>query len=414
MKSVLKRLLLSAVVVMLYGWINALLSPVATIMSAQMAGKQFENSDVSYVVSSLGMNFFGNVGVSALALLAVLVWIWWAPLKALIKSIGDDSSTPKAVVAVLVASGIAFGMVDNALAYYDKSNYTEAYFILPNESAFFIPDVGANKDSQVAFGSEQYYAANKIPAKRYEIPHVKLENSGLWSNYYVPSSRLIIVNRAPYSREWTASATRGTAKKDESLPCQSSEGIDVTTEIAIATSITETDAAKYLYFFGVEPPAGNRAEPAVIFTSVFHARDLNVVMDNVVRTKIQGLICKQIGSRTLDKVNADSTAIMDAAEGEVKKFLTTRGITLDAIGWAGTFSFGREVQKAIDDRFIAATVAGSIPTLQKLADIDVRRGLAKGLETKGLPSFLPPGLTDWLGKLLGMDSTPAAAPSVKK
>jgi hypothetical protein len=35
-----------------------------------------------------------------------------------------------------------------AEAYYDKTDYTEAYFILPNESAFYIPDVGANRDGQ--------------------------------------------------------------------------------------------------------------------------------------------------------------------------------------------------------------------------------------------------------------------------
>lgn len=397
--KIFKRVFLSVVAVLLYGWINAVLNPIATIMSAQMAAKQFENSDTSYVESQLGMNFFGNLGIPSIILLGVLLWIWWEPLKSIFK----DGGGLKALALTFLAAGMMFGSNDTAYAYYDKSDYAENYFILPNESAFFVPDVGANKDSQASFGSEKYYQANKIAAKRYGIPHTKLENSGLWSNYYVPTGRLIIVDRTPYSREWTASKDRGTSTKDQSLPCQSKEGIDVTTEIAITTSILEENSAKYLFHFGVEPPAGNRADPNVIFTSVYHARNLNSVMDTVVRTKIQGLVCKQIGNKTLDQVNEKSTEIMTEAEKEVTAFLLGRGITLDSMGWAGTFTFTPGVQKAIDDRFIASTISGSLATLKSLADIEVKRGLAEGLK-KGLPSFLPPVMGEWIAKIFGSSS----------
>jgi hypothetical protein len=78
-----------------------------------------------------------------------------------------------------MATGMAllFIGVPTAYAYYDQANYTEAYFILPNESAFFIPDVGANKETQGGFGSEAYLQENKIPAKRFEIPHQKLSGT---------------------------------------------------------------------------------------------------------------------------------------------------------------------------------------------------------------------------------------------
>ncbi len=52
-----------------------------------------------------------------------------------------------------------------AYAYYDQNNYTEAYFVLPNKLAFFIPDVGANRDTQVGFGSEAYLQENKFRRK---------------------------------------------------------------------------------------------------------------------------------------------------------------------------------------------------------------------------------------------------------
>ena len=82
--------------------------------------------------------------------------------------------------------------------------------MLPNESAFFVPDVGDTRNTQVAFGTEAYYAANKIASKRFVVPHVKLDNSALLGDYYVPSGRLIIVSRKPYAREWTQAAHRAT------------------------------------------------------------------------------------------------------------------------------------------------------------------------------------------------------------
>ena len=102
----------------------------------------------------------------------------------------------------------------SAYAYYDKNDVTEAYTILPNESAFWIPDVGANKDNQAKLDSEAYLNDNKVALKRFIVPHAKLSGSSGawgWADYYVPSGRLIIVDRTPYSREWVDAADRGTS-----------------------------------------------------------------------------------------------------------------------------------------------------------------------------------------------------------
>jgi hypothetical protein len=107
-----------------------------------------------------------------------------------------------------------------ALAYYDKADFTEAYTILPNESAFWIPDAGANRDNQSQFESEDYLKANKVAVKRFIVPHQKLSGSGSFFDFYVPAGRLIIVDRTPFSREWVASQRRGTSAKDESFPCK--------------------------------------------------------------------------------------------------------------------------------------------------------------------------------------------------
>ena len=184
------------------------------------------------------------------------------------------------------------------------------------------------------------------------------------------------------------------------MVCQSAEGLDVVTEIAIASSISEAQSARYLYYFGVEVPEGDRKDPAVIFASVFRARDLASVMDTVVHTKVQSLVCREIGARTLDAVNRDSAQILTAVERDTARFLADKGITLESLGWAGTFTFQPEVQKAINDSYIAAKVGPVMPVLRQQADIEVKRGLAEGLK-KGVPSFLPPAFAEWIGKLFG-------------
>ena len=351
----------SAIAIAVYGWINVLLYPAATVLSGQLAARQFENSALSYTESAYGMRFFGGLAIPTLVLLIVLAVIWWKYLK-----LGWARLFPAALaIGCLLLTGT------DARAYYDKTDYTEAYFILPNESAFFIPDVGATKDTQAKFGSMEYLEANKIAAKRFTIPHAKFAGSGsLWSDFYVPTGRLIVVDRTPYNREWVAAHDRGTSSRNESFPCQSQEGLNITAEVAIATSVSEENAARFLYWFGVKPPQGDRTNPAVIFTSVYYGKSLAEVMDSVGRGKVQALVCHEIGARTFDGVNKDVNVIMDTVEKNAAAFFATKGITLDYIGFAGTLTFDKDVQQAVNDRYTAEKIAPVLPTLQTKALLD--------------------------------------------
>ena len=361
MKNLAFRGIASAIAILAYSWANVLLNPVATVVSGQIAAHQFDNSALSYTQSAYGMRFFGGLVIPAAGLLVVLLAIWWKYLRA-----GWARLFPAAVVVVcLLLTGT------DARAYYDKTDYTEAYFILPNESAFFIPDVGATRDTQAKFGSMEYLEANKIAAKRFTIPHAKFSGSGsLWSDFYVPSGRLIVVDRTPYNREWVAARDRGTSARNESFPCQSQEGLNITAEVAIATSVTEENAARFLYWFGVKPPQGDRTNPAVIFTSVYYGKNLAEVMDSVGRGKVQALVCHEIGARSFDAVNKDVNIIMDTVEKNASAFFAAKGITLDYIGWAGTLTFDKDVQQAINDRYTTEKIAPVLSTLQTKALLD--------------------------------------------
>jgi len=255
------------------------LLPRLLLSSGQAAGGQFDNSDASFIGASVQMGLNGRYGVlPAVVLAIVLLAIWWGPLR---RRFGGRTIA----AALLLLLGIA-----PAQAYYDKTDFTEAYTILPNESAFWIPDGGANKDSQTQFDSEAYLNANKVPLKRFIVPHVKLQGSGGWYDFYVPAGRLIIVDRTPYSREWVDAADRGTSRRKEGFPCQSVEGLNITVGISVGASVSEANAAKYLGRFGVLPISGDRTNPAIIFNSVYYSRRLSDVMDDVGRKKVQTLV----------------------------------------------------------------------------------------------------------------------------
>ena len=390
MRPVLLRVLASAV--LLAGvWVsNIVLTQSAAVVSGDVAGAQFDNSNIAAVQSVTAGRLLGQAALPLAVTLLLLATIWWPYLRRL-------AGRPLAVGIALLAA------TSPARAYYDKNDYTETYFILPNESAFFLPDSGANQDRQARFGSEAYLDANKVPAKRFVIPHAKLVGSSLWSDYYVPTGRLIIVDRTPYNREWTAAQSRGTSSRNESFPCQSKEGLNVTAEVAIAASVSEDNAARFLYFFGVKPPQGNRADPQVIFTSVYYGRSLAEVMDAVGRGKVQSLVCHEVGTRTLDEVNASINAIMDSVEKGAGQFFAGRGITLDYIGWAGTLTFDKDVQQAINDRYEADKILPVLDTLRTKAALDAAGrwdghlpGSVSGLWL--LPTDLTNGLSSWLAQ----------------
>jgi hypothetical protein len=399
-KMVVFRGILSVVAIFIYGWINFVLNSVGTIVSAKLSTLQFQNSDVAHVTSMIGMNFTQNLGIPALVLLLVLVWVWWGLLKEL-------WSKKDAICGVFVLFTI-LSMAGSVFAYYDKYDYTEAYFILPNESAFFIPDVGANKDSQAKFGSEEYLRENKIAAKRYVIPHTKLPGSGVVTDFYVPAGRLIIVDRKPFNREWVKSASKGTSNKNEGFDVQSKEGLNISVGISIAASVFEEDSPRFLFRFGVKPPVGDRNKPEVVFTSVYQSYSLTEVMDSVVRNKVQALLGNEFTKRSFDQCNSEAEQIMASVQEKLDKYLKTVGITLDYVGWADTFEFDPEIQHAINRRFaavqeeaIAKMLTPHLEAIKTLAFSDAIRSFGQKTDGK-LPTnvslwWLPTSLNDMIG-----------------
>mgnify|MGYP003335040631 CR=1 FL=1 len=399
------RIVLSLFALGAYGVSRNIFNPVNTLVTATVAGNQLTNSNPAYLETQavFGISNMMDMGMT-FALILVLIALWFKPIKTWVMAAAT------AILAVMLMTTTP----DRAFAYADTTDKTEAYTILPNQTAFWVPDVGANKDSQAQFESEEYYNERKIAAKRFVIPHAKLGNSGgYWGwDFYVPTGRLYIVDRSPYSREWVKSKTRGTSSRDESFPCQSKEGVNITAGVSISASVSEQDASKFLYNFGVIPPKGDPTDPKVIFTSVYYGRSLWDVMDDVGRKKIQTMVCNEIGRRTFDQANADYIPMMDDISKSSIAWFKTLGITVNFIGWADTFEFDKEIQDTVNRRYEADKLGPVMSTLQATAQLEVQRGLAAGMANHGLPMFVSPGIIEGLINLV--PKYPAAPSQVTK
>ena len=163
------RVIGTVVATLIYGWVMMVYAPQATLMSAETAGQQLDNTDAGYFNAVYTMSFFSAIGTVATVLfVGILAGIWYRPLR-------DALERSARALAVLIAAGGALivGATDGR-AFFEKTDRTEIYPILPNQSAFWIPEVGATKDKQVQMDSEAFLNDNKVQLNRFQIPHQKL------------------------------------------------------------------------------------------------------------------------------------------------------------------------------------------------------------------------------------------------
>jgi hypothetical protein len=410
---------------LLYGWGMMAYTPQATLITGQAAGRQLDNTDAGYLTAVYTMSAFSAIGaLMTLLFVGVLAGIWFKPVR---NAIRKSSQT---LAALLAVGGILLVGTTDGRAFFEKVDRTEIYPILPNQSAFWIPEVGAVKDKQVQVDSEAFLNENKVQLNRFQIPHQKLAGSAGNSvfsgwDYFVPAGRLIIVDRTPFSREWVDAQERGTSAKKEGFPCQSKEGLNVTVGVALGASVSQANAAKYLFRFGVLAPKGEvrgaadsvESDGKIIFTSVYYSRSVQNVMDDFGRKKILELICDQITSRTFDKTNEEAKLIKDTAAKQIVDFFAGYGITIDFMGWADTFSFDKEVQDAVNRLYIAKQdedigrrLQPYTEVIKALAQAQAQRSFGDKTDGRLPTTFfgMPPEV---VGPLLGVQQNSLRAPA---
>lgn len=350
---------------------------VGSLSTAQLA-----DSNTTYIASQYGIDLVNGFHFSGIAFILFLVGlgiIWKDQLKKIFVS-------PTAALLFLV---FLIGAPTHSWAYYSKTDYTEVVEIQPNQTAFLIPETGANKTDQASFMSTDYLNANKVAMKRVTIPHVKLTGSGTLVDSYVPGARLLVVDRSPTTREWVSANNRGTSGKDESFRFESSESINIQTGIVISAFVKEEDAAKFVYWFGAKKqPEGEQETDEQRFASIVQARSLSEVVDDNIRRKVQSSLAKEFGKRTILDAAAQKADIIATVEKDVKDTFAPMGITISYVGYAESLSYDPKIQEAIDNVFIATKKAqaaqqlmASVPYEQAIVNINFINAEAEAIKT---------------------------------
>ncbi len=219
---------------------------------------------------------------------------------------------------------------------YDKPEFVE---IDTSETGFLIPLEG-DATQQAKFQSEDYLKQRKVATKRVQITHRwsqegRMPTDGRW----IPTVRLVKVNRSPVTRAWTTPQnTSGNgqivARSDQAIWIESGDSVGFSMGFACTAFIAEDDAARFLYWY----PSGSLAN----------------VMDQETRGRIQQVAAEVAAKYPLDLLRAKKQEIADAVKKDVTSFFATRGVTITTIGMFGGMTYENpEIQKSIDGTFIA-------------------------------------------------------------
>jgi hypothetical protein len=212
----------------------------------------------------------------------------------------------------------------------------DVYNIEPSQTAFLVPLEGQTS-SQGKFHSEEFLAKSLVPVKRVYVSQTWRKTGYLWiSGEYIPSSRVIIVERKPGTREWTASEDNpGTAESDQALRAASKEGIALLARMNCSAQIDEADAPKFLFRYNNKP--------------------LHDVMDTDLRARVEANFVEICSEKTLDDILEHKGAIMSKVRNDVLPYFKDRGINITVLGLKGEFSFpDPTIAEAINKRFTEA------------------------------------------------------------
>jgi hypothetical protein len=236
---------------------------------------------------------------------------------------------------IIVASALVF--TSGCIKAYDKPEYVE---IDTSETGFLIPLEG-DSSQQAKFQSEEYLKQRKVAAKRVQITHRwsqegRIPNDGRW----IPTVRLVKVNRSPVTREWLSpgqtngEGLRRPGQSDQAIWIESGDSVGFSMGFTCTAFISEDEAAKFLYWY----PSGS----------------LHEVMDREVRARIQQVAAEVAAKYPLDTLRSKKQEISDAVKTDLTNFFATRGITVTTVGMFGGMTYENPaIQKSIDETFIA-------------------------------------------------------------
>lgn len=237
--------------------------------------------------------------------------------------------TKKLVLSILLAAMLT-GSLTSCIKPYDKPEFVT---IEASQTAFLIPLVGDTTE-QASFQSEELLEQAMVATKEVEIPHRWVQTGrGEWKGEWRDSAKLIIVERTPETREWSAEKTSGTSNVNQAIYAESSESIGFSVGMNCSAQIyTEKDAVKFLYSY--------------------NNKTLAEIMDSEIRARVESKFVEECANYTLNDILKKKEVIMTAVRDDVTTYFADKGITITVLGMKDGIEYDDpEIQKAINEKF---------------------------------------------------------------
>ena len=213
---------------------------------------------------------------------------------------------------------------------YDKPEFVT---IEPHQTAFLIPLIG-DTTNQASFESEDMLMQAKVAAKEIQIPHRWVQTGRMhWKGEWRATMALIVVDRSPVTREWSATKDIGTSASNQAIYAESSESIGFSAGMNCSAQIySENDAVKFLYCYNNKP--------------------LSEIMDTEIRARVESKFVEECASRTLNDILVEKEKIMEDVRNDVVTYFSERGITITVLGMKDGLKYDdATIQKSINDKF---------------------------------------------------------------
>ena len=210
--------------------------------------------------------------------------------------------------------------------------------IAPNQTAFLVP-LEAGKDAQGTFFSEEYLIENKVAAKRISLTQRKVKTGRMWwEKQWIATSKVIVVDRTPITRELTSKKSSGTSTSDQAIYVESKNSIGFGVGVVITAMVEEENAAKFL--------------------NKYSGASLEYIMDNNIRGSVAANLSRGFASYDLDEGRKNKNSIFAETYKIVKTEYAKMGITISNMGLSeGLLYVDPDIQVAINDTFKSAMKA---------------------------------------------------------
>lgn len=216
------------------------------------------------------------------------------------------------------------------------------------QTAFVIPLEDAG-DKQVQVNSVQWYEKKKVHMTRIPVSK-RWHQTGYrkWQGQWIPTIRVILVDRTAVNRSWTAESDRGTSTKSEPIWLESKDSIGFSMPFNVTANILEEDTALFLYWYPADDGNPNQS----IGNSFSH--NMAYILDMEVRNKVQEVATEVCAMYNLNDLREKKNEITQKVKEVVVPYFKKRGINITTIGIAGDMTYRNDkIQTAIDDVFIA-------------------------------------------------------------